>query len=242
VTTVSGDRPCVLPAASSPPARIRWWFTRTGRIRRSLPRRPLLDDAGRDRYEVIACTDILRGAAVGIDVDFGQQMLSRHASLSFLSRLWHSERVGDFLAGPVRVPQAVWNHADQGDAVGRLNQQSPETAEMRLERDFGQQLEFRLTLWESLLAMRADGGGVRYAACCDDPARLEIRQIDGGVDVEVSADFVGTLGAIQQRPDGESVQFHNADLAVGVIGTYPVRAPWDALPRSASIRRLSETS
>jgi hypothetical protein len=45
VTTVSGDRPGVPAATSSSPARIRWWFTRTRRIRRSLARRPRLDDA-----------------------------------------------------------------------------------------------------------------------------------------------------------------------------------------------------
>jgi hypothetical protein len=196
--------------------------------------------------------EILAGANLGFSPEDARTVLEDHASLVFLGRLWDSARRDGVCAGPPRVPPAIWDLADSPTESGQLTAQLLQATGLRVPSDFGQELDFHLSLWAMdaapvRSAPAAPAGETGADGQAEPPARVgspgpvwaQARHQAGGVEIEVRSPFPGRFDVEVHWPGGAVAHHATPDIAADTPYVFVVPSPEPTLPNSLRVTRRS---
>ncbi|MDR1440925.1 MAG: hypothetical protein LBJ02_00780 [Bifidobacteriaceae bacterium] len=188
--------------------------------------------------------EILAGANLGFTAQQGGSLLADHDGLVFLGRLWDSRRVAGAPVGERRIPAAVWEAASQRTADGQATAALLEATGHRLPTDFGQQLDFHLTMWQAQPALAVRSAGAVPDAVptvrCESPVWVEVTSQPGGLEVEFQSPFPGHFMVELHFPDGTTARCRTP--ALGANQTHSVTFPPSVRELPKSIRVTREVS
>ena len=185
--------------------------------------------------------ELWRAAQIGFTEEFGRETLTHHSWLVFLNRLWDSHRTQGLPDSPIRVPDKIWELADQKDDQGQLHRDLLEATGLTLPEDFGQELAFHLTLWtqETLVGVLRGSAttDIPTMACADGPVAITVSATQQGIHVEVRPDLAGRYGLTLHFADGPAETHLTPSLDSGQTYEFDLATTRDDLPQSVHVSR-----